>query len=129
MTTISRRTVLGGSVAALLSARAIAALQSDANSPSSVRSPGVAATGQHVRTGGSQTIRIDGRYDVWVKKVGSGAMPMVGLHGGPGMNHFYLECFEDFLPTAGLSFLYYDQLGCGFSDIPKDKSLWTVERR
>jgi proline iminopeptidase len=53
---------------------------------------------------------------------------MLVLHGGPGMNHFYFECFEDFLPAAGLSFCYYDQLGCGFSDIPKDNSLWTVER-
>jgi len=40
----------------------------------------------------------------------------------------YFECFEDFLPAANLSFYYYDQLGCGFSDVPKDKSLWTVER-
>jgi len=32
-------------------------------------------------------------------------------HGGPGINHFYFECFEDFLPAAGLN-LYYDQLGC-----------------
>jgi proline iminopeptidase len=116
------------SFTALLSARAGAALPGDASAPSSVHPRGGARSGQSVRTGGSQTIRIDGRYQVWLKKVGSGAMPMLVLHGGPGMNHFYFECFEDFLPAAGLSFWYYDQLGCGFSDIPKDNSLWTVER-
>jgi proline iminopeptidase len=42
--------------------------------------------------------------------------------------HFYLECFEDFLPQAGIGFWYYDQLGCGFSDQPQDSHLWTIER-
>jgi proline iminopeptidase len=53
---------------------------------------------------------------------------MLTLHGGPGMTHEYLECFEDFLPQAGIEFYYYDQLGSGYSDQPKDKSLWTVNR-
>ena len=47
---------------------------------------------------------------------------------GPGFNHFYLECLEDFLPQAGIRFWYYDQLGCGFSDTPDEVSLWTVDR-
>jgi proline iminopeptidase len=81
-----------------------------------------------VLTGGARTVRIDGRYDVWVKQVGTGAIPVLTLHGGPGFNHFYLECLEDFLPQAGIRFWYYDQLGCGFSDSPNDVSLWTVDR-
>jgi proline iminopeptidase len=81
-----------------------------------------------VHTGGSQTVRIDGKYDVWVKQVGSGTIPVLTLHGGPGFNHFYLECLEDFLPPANVRFWYYDQLGCGFSDTPNDDSLWTLER-
>lgn len=81
-----------------------------------------------VRTGGSRTVKIDGRHDVWVKQVGTGNIPVLTLHGGPGFNHFYLECFEDFLPAAGIRYWYYDQLGCGFSDAPTDDSLWTVER-
>ncbi|MFL6602549.1 MAG: proline iminopeptidase-family hydrolase [Steroidobacteraceae bacterium] len=81
-----------------------------------------------VHTGGSRTVRIDGRYDVWVKQVGTGDIPVLTLHGGPGFNHFYLECFEDFLPQAGVRFWYYDQLGCGFSDTPDDASLWTLDR-
>jgi proline iminopeptidase len=81
-----------------------------------------------VRTGGSRRIPVDGRYEVWVKQVGTGDTPMLTLHGGPGVPHFYFECFEDFLPQAGIRFWYYDQLGCGFSDHPDDPSLWTVER-
>jgi proline iminopeptidase len=81
-----------------------------------------------VRTGGSRRVRIDTGHEVWVKQVGTGEVPMLTLHGGPGVPHFYLECFEDFLPQAGIRFWYYDQLGCGFSDRPDDPSLWTIER-
>ena len=81
-----------------------------------------------VRTGGARTVRIDGKYDVWVKQVGTGSIPVLTLHGGPGFNHFYLECLEDFLPQADIRFWYYDQLGCGFSDSPDDVSLWTIDR-
>jgi proline iminopeptidase len=44
------------------------------------------------------------------------------------MSHFYLECFEEFLPRGEFTFWYYDQLGCGYSDRPDDASLWTVAR-
>ena len=81
-----------------------------------------------VRTGGSRSIQIDGKYNVWVKQVGTGPIPVLTLHGGPGVPHFYFECMEDFLPQAGVRFWYYDQLGCGFSDQPADTSLWTIER-
>src|SRR5260221_13222696 len=53
---------------------------------------------------------------------------MLTLHGGPGVTHEYLECFEDFLPQQGITFYYYDQLGSYYSDQPDDPSLWTVER-
>lgn len=51
-----------------------------------------------VHTGGSRTVRIDGPFDVLVKQVGTGAITVLTLHGGPGFNQFYLECLEDFLP-------------------------------
>ncbi len=73
-------------------------------------------------------IRVDGKYDVWTKKVGDSALKLLTLHGGPGLTHEYLECFEDFLPKEGIEFYYYDQLGSGHSDHPKDESLWTVDR-
>jgi proline iminopeptidase len=81
-----------------------------------------------VRTGGARRLPITGGYEVWVKQVGVGEVPVLTLHGGPGFPHFYLECFEDFLPPDRIRFWYYDQLGCGFSDQPDDPSLWTVER-
>ncbi len=71
---------------------------------------------------------VGGRYKVWTKRVGAGPIRMLTLHGGPGCTHEYFECFEDFLPPAGIQFWYYDQLGSYYSDQPDDKSLWTVER-
>jgi len=81
-----------------------------------------------IRTGGVRLIQVDGKYNVWIKKFGNSATKMLTLHGGPGMTHEYLECFEDFLPNEGIEFYYYDQLGSAYSDQPKDESLWTVNR-
>jgi len=81
-----------------------------------------------IKTGGIKLVQIDGKYKVWTKKIGSGSVRMLTLHGGPGLTHEYFECFEDFLPQVGIEFYYYDQLGSAYSDQPKDKSLWTVER-
>ena len=81
-----------------------------------------------IRTGGVKLIRVDRKYNVWTKKIGDGAIRMLTLHGGPGLTHEYLECFEDFLPQEGIEFYYYDQLGSAYSDQPKDVSLWTIDR-
>src|SRR5262245_38772201 len=59
---------------------------------------------------------------VWYRIVGSGtATPLVALHGGPGFPSDYLS------PLAKLGderpVVFYDQLGCGKSDRPTDKSL------
>jgi proline iminopeptidase len=69
-----------------------------------------------------------GKYRVWTKRVGAGKIKLLTLHGGPGATHECLECFEDFLPQAGIEFYYYDQLGSAYSDQPNDPSLWTLER-
>jgi len=55
-------------------------------------------------------------------------MKLLLLHGGPAATHEYFECFESFLPSADIEFIYYDQLGSAYSDQPKDPDLWTVER-
>jgi proline iminopeptidase len=81
-----------------------------------------------VKTGGSRMITVYGKYQVWTKKVGSGKIKVLLLHGGPGFNHEYFECFEDFFPQAGIEFYYYDQLGSSYSDQPTDTTLWTVDR-
>lgn len=122
----SRRTFLASTGGAVLAS----ACRPAAQPPESVATCGPVPSGRAdgVRTGGSRSIQIDGKYNVWVKQVGTGPIPVLTLHGGPGVPHFYFECMEDFLPQAGVRFWYYDQLGCGFSDQPADTSLWTLER-
>jgi proline iminopeptidase len=70
---------------------------------------------------------VGGKYKVWAKRLGSGQTKVLLLHGGPAVTHGYLEAMESFLPDAGIEMYYYDQLGCGNSDIPADTSLWTVD--
>ena len=79
-----------------------------------------------VKTGGVRMIAVPGGK-VWTKAVGPKPNVLL-LHGGPGASHDYMECFEDFLPPAGVGFYYYDQLGCGNSDHPNDDKLWTIVR-
>src|ERR1051325_1787441 len=81
-----------------------------------------------VRTGGSRMIDIGGAHRVWTKKVGNAGTKVLLLHGGPGADHSYFECCEDFLPQNGIEFYYYDQLDSTNSDKPGDPKLWTIER-
>ncbi|ASZ12634.1 proline iminopeptidase-family hydrolase [Chitinophaga pendula] len=85
-----------------------------------------------LKTGGVQVIPIKtpkGTFNIWTKRVGNNpTIKMLLLNGGPGATHEYFECFESFLPAEGIEFIYYDQLGCGNSDNPKDTSLWDLPR-
>ncbi len=82
-----------------------------------------------LKTAGERLIPVEGaKYRVWVRQVGESDIKVLTLHGGPGFNHLYLNCFEDFLPQAGIQFYFYDQLGSLFSDNPDDPMLWTIER-
>jgi len=81
-----------------------------------------------IKTGGNKLVRVDGKYNVWTRKVGEGKIKILLLHGGPGFSHDYLECFDDFLPKEGIEIYYYDQLGCGNSDVPTDTTLWRTSR-
>ncbi len=82
-----------------------------------------------VRTAGIRMLPVaNGKYKVWTKRLGSGPVKVLLLHGGPGFSHEYLEAFESFLPEAGIEMYYYDQLGCNNSDQPEDASLWTLPR-
>jgi len=54
----------------------------------------------------------------------SDAVPLLVIHGGPGMSHDYLrdlDALSDERPV-----IYYDQIGCGRSDRPDDPGLWTL---
>jgi proline-specific peptidase len=69
-------------------------------------------------------------YKTWYRIVGDqedgGKLPLLCLHGGPGMAHDYLETLEAISET-GRRVIFYDQLGCGNSDHPHDPSLWVVK--
>ncbi len=69
-------------------------------------------------------------HKVWYRIIGEpeepGKLPLLCLHGGPGAPHDYLEPLEE-LATSGRRVVFYDQLGCGNSDLPSDPSLWTIE--
>ena len=63
---------------------------------------------------------------VWYEIVGRGnGTPLIVIHGGPGFPHDYLEPLEDLSDERQV--VFYDQLGCGNSQKPEDKSYWTVE--
>ncbi len=65
---------------------------------------------------------------VWYKVVGSNknGIPILVLHGGPGASSDYLEPLAELANERPV--VFYDQLGCGNSEKPDDRSLWTIER-
>ncbi|GAB3574476.1 alpha/beta hydrolase family protein [Hymenobacter daeguensis] len=91
-----------------------------------------ASTATGVQTGNVQLIPITtpkGTFRVWTKRFGNNPkIKVLLLNGGPGATHEYFECFENFLPKEGIEFIYYDQLGCGNSDNPKDTAMWSLPR-
>jgi proline iminopeptidase len=52
---------------------------------------------------------------------------LVCLHGGPGAPHNYLLPLAD-LADRGFRVVFYDQLGVGKSELPKNTALFSVER-
>jgi proline iminopeptidase len=65
---------------------------------------------------------------VWYRAAGidKKGIPLLIIHGGPGAPHDYLEPLEALSDQRPV--IFYDQLGCGNSDIADDPSLWTMER-
>jgi proline-specific peptidase len=70
-------------------------------------------------------------YRTWYQVVGelpttNGKLPLLVLHGGPGVPHDYLEELAR-LADGGRPVVFYDQLGCGKSEHPDDPSLWVMD--
>lgn len=65
---------------------------------------------------------------VWyqIHDIGTKKTPVIILHGGPGSSHFAMQGLR--LLAEDRPVIFYDQLGCGKSDRPTDKSLWNIDR-
>ena len=127
---MNRRDILATSAASLALTVVNGVVRAASNASPAVGSPaqpGLNPPG--IRVAGIRMLPVaGGKYKVWTKKIGSGPVKVLLLHGGPGFGHEYLEAFESFLPQAGIEMYYYDQLGCTNSDQPDDDSLWTLAR-
>ena len=75
----------------------------------------------------SRRIKVDD-YEVVTYEYGDGEEVLFLLNGGPGLPCNYLRDPLLRMVSDGLRVVTYDQLGCGASDKPKDKSLWTIKR-
>jgi proline iminopeptidase len=65
--------------------------------------------------------------NVFWRRFGNGSrIPLLVIHGGPGLTSGYLESFAA-LSDARPVFMW-DQLDCGRSDRPKNPDLWALER-
>lgn len=53
--------------------------------------------------------------------------PLLLLHGGPGSSHNYFELLDDYAEASGRQLIMYDQVGCGKSSLPEDKSVYVKE--
>ena len=70
-------------------------------------------------------------HRTWYQVVGdlpasNGQLPVLTLHGGPGLPHDYLEDLAQ-LAESGRPVVFYDQLGCDKSDHPDDPALWVMD--
>ncbi len=66
-------------------------------------------------------------YRTWYRiagELGSGATPLLALHGGPGSTHHYFAPLERL--AAERPVVVYDQIGCGRSDRPQDLE-WSAD--
>ena len=83
-------------------------------------------------TGGVRLVPVrtqHGEFRVWTKRCGSNPrVKLLLLHGGPGATHEYFECFDSYLPAAGIEYIYYDQLGSHRSSQPQQPDLWDLPR-
>lgn len=126
---MNRRSFLENSAYVMAGSVAPRALSAQTATSSDSPLPGDALNPGGIRVAGIRMIPVvGGKYKVWTKRMGSGPIKVLLLHGGPGFPHDYLEAMESFLPQAGIEMYYYDQLGVGNSDVPDDSALWTLER-
>ncbi|WP_369829898.1 proline iminopeptidase-family hydrolase [Mycobacterium sp. ACS4054] len=65
--------------------------------------------------------------NVWFERVGGGpGLPLLVVHGGPGLPHTYLRSLQRLADEREV--IFWDQLGCGNSERPTNRELWTMQR-
>ncbi|MCV7103745.1 proline iminopeptidase-family hydrolase [Mycobacterium palustre] len=65
--------------------------------------------------------------NVWFARVGGGTgLPLLAVHGGPGLPHDYMISLRRLADEREV--IFWDQLGCGRSERPSATQLWTMER-
>lgn len=73
-------------------------------------------------------IRLSVGHDVVAYSFGQSDEVLFCANGGPGLPCDYLRDSHSIMAERGYRVVAYDQLGCGRSDRPADRSLWTLER-
>lgn len=109
---------------ALLAAAAFAACTPQGDAPAAKQDSATVATKDSIREG---FIQVPGGK-VWYRIVGADkpGIPLLTLHGGPGMPSYYLSPLAELANDRPV--IFFDQLGCGRSDHPDDPTLWTIPR-
>lgn len=110
-----------------------------------VSSTGLSAAEKEEETGGGGVPHTDGFFDVKREAStyrlsyriynpssmdgtdDSGGAPLLVLHGGPGLPSEYLYPLVRHIPSSR-SVLFYDQLGCGKSSQPSDRSAYSISQ-
>ena len=67
-------------------------------------------------------------HRLWYAQYGNcqpGHLPLLVVHGGPGFPHDYLEPLAALI-NHGRSVVFYDQIGCGNSEVPQDSSIYSL---
>ncbi|KAF8852236.1 hypothetical protein BDZ45DRAFT_807652 [Acephala macrosclerotiorum] len=58
-------------------------------------------------------------------------IPLIVIHGGPGMTHQYLVAHTDLTANYSIPIILYDQLGCGrstrLSEKTMDQTFWSED--
>jgi len=67
-------------------------------------------------------------YKLWTRRSGTGGIPVLLVHGGPGGTSTMLKPVEIFFQSQGLDTIVYHQLDSLHSDRPNDARLWTIEQ-
>lgn len=70
-------------------------------------------------------------YETWYRisgELGGDKLPLVILHGGPGVAHNYVDAYK-LLARDGRAVIHYDQLGCGNSTLLPERGadFWTPQ--